>query len=168
MAGFHKKNLLIGLGCLLAAFLCLVGVFYFLLNDQRARQETIQSLEEHLLAAQTEQDLAEKENMDLKDRVGSSIYLENLLAESAQRYGEDERSRREGILWVDHKAGTLLVTLGALNGVAAGSRLTVLDGDDEIGFVRVETPLDVISYVYPVNQSVDIFEKEYYRVVLAE
>jgi len=165
MKGVIKKTLIIGIACNAAAFVCIVAVFYFLLNSQQARDQEIQDLREKLLAVGTEKDLAAQKADDLEEKVGQSIYLEKLLQESNEVYGDEEKNRREGFLWIDRKNDTLLVTLGALNGLTAGMRLTVFDGDQQVGFVKVETPLDVISYVYPSDPQKDIFEKNYYRVV---
>ena len=164
MKGYDKKTLLIGIAFIAAAFLCVVAVFYLSVSNQQAKAREIKALQEELLAASTEKDLAQKEADYLKEKVGQTIYLEKLLKESEGFYGDEEKKRREGFLWIDRKNNTLLVTLGALNGLSTGTRLTVFDGDNQAGYVRVSTPMDVISYVYPVAGQ-DVFDKNYYRVV---
>jgi len=160
-----KKILMIGVFCVVGAFLCVVGVFYFMFAAQQEKTFEVQSLEERLLAADTERDIAQQEAAELRQKVGQSIYLEKLLQESARYYGPDEESKREGFLWIDRESDMLLVTLGALNGLDRGHVLRVLDGDDPVGEVKVQTPLDVISYVNPVGQSMEDLPKDYYRVV---
>ncbi len=164
MRTFNKKILLAGIASMTAAFICVVAVFYFSLEGQRAQDREIRALQEELLAATTERDLAEEEADFLEEKVGQTIYLEELLEGSKKFYGDEERKRQEGFLWIDRKNATMLVTLGALNGLGTGSRLTVWDGDDMAGHVRVEIPLDVISYVRPADPVKDVFEKDYYRV----
>ena len=59
------------------------------------------------------------------------------------------------------------MTLGVLNGLSAGKKLTVYDNTNKvIGHLIVETTLDVISYVRPMGKSLDEFEANYYRVVI--
>jgi len=165
MKKFSKHTLLAGIICMAAAFICVVAVFYFSLDSQQNQEREIQSLQEELLAVRTEKELTQQEAEGLKEQVGQTIYLEKLLEKSDNYYGDEEKGRREGFLWIDRKNDTLLVTLGALNGLSAGARLTVFDGDQQVGYVRVETPLDVISYVIPANPAKDIFDKDHYRVV---
>ena len=56
-----------------------------------------------------------------------------------------------------------------LNGIKKGTRLSVYDGTEKIGYVRVETAMDVISYVYPTKyDTLKKFAGEYYRVIFEE
>lgn len=168
LSGQHKKNLFIGLILVSVAFVCVIGIFYFMINAQRVQFGEIAALNERVASLDSERDVLERLTGDLEQKVGSSIALEKILKEADKVYGDTEKDRREGHLWIDHASATFVVTLGALNGLMPGSHLTVYDGASKIGSVIVETPLDVISSVQPVDKTLAQFTNDYYRVVFEE
>lgn len=91
------------------------------------------------------------------------ISLDSVINYAQEVYDESEKSRQEGLLWVDKKSSQYVATLGALNGVEVGSFLVVYQKDQPIGEVLVDRAFDVISYVLPSN--VTLSENEYYKVV---
>ena len=95
-----------------------------------------------------------------------TIHLKSIVNEAEEVYGEEEKMRKEGLLWVDRKSSRFIVTLGALNGVNKGSYLTIYDGDKKVGQAKVESAFDVISYVSPLEKSLNLSTKDYYRVVV--
>jgi len=156
-----------GLSFILGAFVCILIVFYFLVNAHRQRLAEIDSLEEKVLVLDMEKNAIQHRVDELKDQAGRAIDLNRVVEESRDRYGDEEKDRKEGQLWIDHDAATSLVTLGVLNGLSAGKKLAVYDDANQIiGYVIVETPLDVISYVRPMGKSLDDFKGNYYRVVI--
>ena len=165
---YDKNVLFIGVIFIILAFICFAGVVYCMLNEQKDQAEEITVLKQSMLAVNAERDVAESQVARLEKKVGQSVSLEKLLDESEKYHDPSEAQRTEGYLWIDRKNNTLLATLGLLNGALKGVRLGVYDGNRQVGYVRVEFPLDVISYVYPVSQTVDDFKKDYYRVVLEE
>ena len=67
---------------------------------------------------------------------------------------------------MDRNAAQYIVTLGALNGLKAGSLLSVYENERKIGEVQVEIPLDVISYVSPVGRGLDKTQAKHFKVVI--
>ena len=55
------------------------------------------------------------------------------------------------------------MTLGAINGLSQGSILSVYDGNNKVGEVKVEVALDSISYVMPDEPSA-VLNNDYYEV----
>lgn len=160
MADLNKKNIFIGIVLIIGAFVCMLGVFYVTFDDQRAKEEEVKTLKEQLVLLNTEKEIGVN---------NPSLNLAKLIQEAKNIYGEEESARNEGFLWIDREGKTLVVTLGALNGLNVGSRLAIYDDKNKmVGFVRVETPLDIVSYVRPVNKSIGEFEQDYYRVVFQE
>ncbi len=164
----NKKQLLTGFILIVTAFVCATGVFYVMVNTQMANSEEISALKMQLGLLGAEKAEIERLTLILEKKVGSSIDVEKIVKEADKIYADTEKRRREGHLWIDRKAETCIATLGALHGLTQGSRLTIYDGNDEIGFLRVEIPLDVISYVQPINKPFDQFKNDYYRVVFEE
>ena len=68
----------------------------------------------------------------------------------------------------DGKSSKIIVTLGVLHGLHQGSILSVYDVDKKIGTVIVDTTLDVISYVRPIEDEMTIYKNEYYKVLIEE
>ncbi|MCK5581695.1 MAG: hypothetical protein KAJ18_10545 [Candidatus Omnitrophica bacterium] len=163
-----KKILFVGLVMIVFAFVCVVYVFYVMINTQRDKTEQIEILKEELAVLSSEMDVAQRKTEDLEKTAGKSLRLESLLAEANKVYSNKEKSRRDGYLWVDREESTWIVTLGAIHGLAQGSSLAVYDGNDKAGSVVVKTLLDVISYVQPDKRSANKFTKDNYRVVVEE
>ncbi len=162
----NKKKILLGVFFVGLGLIFLVGVFYLLINSQQAGAKENADLREQLAFLKTEKETEDHKVEELQQAVGKSVRLEKVLETANQTYDAKEKERREGYLWVDREGQTWVITLGALNGVSVGSRLAVYDGDKKIGTIKVKTPLDVISYVQPVDKSVEELKDDYYRVVL--
>jgi len=163
-----RRSILIGLFLIITAFMGVIGVFYFLVDEQTKKTTEIGSLQEQINVLNTEKGLAERKASELEDEVGRYLDLDKLAGEAEKVYGAKEKDRKEGHLWIDRDARTMLATLGLLNGLSQGSRLTIFDGQTRVGYARVETPLDVISYVQPINMSLSQLESDYYRVVFEQ
>lgn len=168
LSGQPKKILFIGIIFVIAAFICTIGILYFLVNTQKAKSEELGVLREQVVSLNAERDMMERLTTALEQEAGGSLDLGRLLEEADKVYDDTEKERREGHLWIDRSAGTCVVTLGALNGLVPGSRLSIYEGDKKIGVVVVKTLLDVISYVQPVGKPLVQFKNDYYRVVFEE
>jgi len=94
------------------------------------------------------------------------ISLDSLIEAATTAYGEEERAKKEGYLWIDKKSAKYIITLGGINGLKVGTSLGLYDGQDKIGQVKVEMPFDVISYVQLVDVTQDTLQKDYYRVLI--
>ncbi len=164
----NKKILLKGLVFIMASFICIVGIFKFMIDLQREKSQEVEKLKEKLTQLNSERDIIERKVADLEQAVGTSIDLKKILFEAEKIYGSEEKSRKDGYLWVDRHSMNLIVTLGAIHGLSPGDLLSVYEGDNKIGLVRVEIPLDVISYVQPVNKSINQLEQDYYRVAIEQ
>lgn len=164
----NKKKLMLGVGLVAISFVCILLSIYMIISIHREKVLENDLLKENLGVVETEKSLAERKVAELEKEVGTSLYLDKLLNQADKVYGENEAARKEGYLWIDRNEKLFVATLGALNGLTIGSRLAVYDGGERVGYVRVETPFDVISYVYPINMSMNQFASDYYRVVIEE
>lgn len=165
---YNKKELVLSVVFIVLAFLCVFFVVYLMVTSHRQVTEQYTQLEEVMTALNAESESAKRTAEDMQQRLGSSLSLQKVLDEAQKAYGPKEKARRDGSLWIDRQARTYFVTLGALHGLTPGAKLLVYDGEEEIGAVRVETPLDVISYVRPINKDLKDFPADYYRVVIPE
>ena len=166
MSDPNKRKLLFGLLLIIASFVCVMAIFYFLLDAHQNKLQEIDSLQEQLSFLDTQKSVLERKANALEEEMGKAIDLKKFIEEAQRTYDDDEKSRKEGTLWVDRRSQALIITLGAVNGLEAGTRLTVYDGKNKIGFVSVETPLDVISYVQPIGPTLSQLQDDYYRVVI--
>jgi cell division protein FtsB len=166
LADKNKTQLLIGVFLVIAAFIGVAVAFYFVIGGQRDSAVHIEELKKQIEVLQTEKDLIAREVKTLQDAWGTSLSLQNVLLEASRQYGDMEKNRREGSLWIDRKTASYIVTLGALNGLIPGSRLKIYDGQEEVGNATVDVPLDIISYVTPVDKKLAHFPQDYYRVVI--
>jgi len=107
------------------------------IQKQMSKGKTVATLQQ--------QELSESPQITRADK---SINLERLVKAAQEIYGQAEQQKRQGYLWIDRKNSKYVVTLGAVNGVLAGSRLSVFDGQNKLGEITVETAFDVISYVF--------------------
>lgn len=163
----NKRTILIGLGCILGSFVCVAGIFYVLINTQRSRMSEVEVLQERLMLLNEEKVILEEKAEELQSQAGRSLEVNRIIDQAKKIYGDQEQAKKEGYLWIDRNTDTFLVTLGALNGIAAGDRIRVYNEEEEpFGYLRVETPLDVISYVYPIDKTIKDFEDNYYKVVV--
>ena len=159
-----KTGLLAGLILIGFAFLCVLAIFYVIVNGQQTQTVQMENLKTRVDSLTMARDQA-KEELDTLKKAPKTMSLQDILKQSEAQYGKDEKNRREGLLWIDRKASTYVITLGALNGLTPGSQLNVYQDNQRVGKLVVETPLDVISYVHPVGKSLKDFSQDYYRVV---
>ena len=165
MAENNKAKLMLGLFLVIVAFICLTMLFYYLAQTNIQNQQKVAELQIRLTNLVAEKSAAIIEPEAHQRAVGNPLILEDLVKKAEDVYGEDERNQKEGFLWIDKDANSYMVTLGALNGLTTGSRLSVYDGDTKIDEVEVVTPLDVISYVKPQSPP-EQYAGTYYRVVI--
>jgi len=163
----HKKLLFLGFMLIIAAFVCILALFYQIVTIHREEALKVQDTKVMAERISQEKEAAEKEVRRLEGKVGREIDVDRLVSAAQQEYGRAEGQRTAGDLWVDHENDTWVVTLGALNGVQKGTRLRVLGSGQEIGRVIAETVLDVISYVRPLGDAAQ-FLQEIYQVEVVE
>ena len=159
MAQKSFKKLVFGFILIVAAaFLLLVGFYQFKVKPELASRDKINSQKLSATKQKIDQRAAE-----IKQAQEGSINLSTLVKEAEAVYGPQEKSRKEGVLWVDRQSSNFVVTLGALNGILPGSKLNVYQGSEKVGQVTVDTSFDVISYVHP-EDSLDLSANDYYSV----
>lgn len=163
--GRDKKKIAVGLFFIVAAFIGVVAIFYAMMDVQRAKDKEADALQADVVALTAEKDLAQTKIADLEQEMAKVPEWDRVIRKADRLYGDEEKTRREGLLWIDRKNESFIVTLGALQGLARGSRLTVYDGREKAGMVEVDLAMDVISYVLLVNATAKDFDKDYYRVV---
>lgn len=126
----------------------------------------MQAIEEKMADVGEQKETAERKIQELAKRVGREIELNRLIAAAEQEYGEEERQRKEGDLWVDGEGEDWMITLGFLHGIEKGSRLRIIgERGRQIGVVVVESVLDVVSYVYPLEDRGQ-YKDDVYRVIV--
>jgi len=167
MQGQNKIKLIMGLVFVVAAFVCIGVLFYMMGEVNLEHQKKIASLEVQLSNLIAERASSRMSGADAVRAAGSPLTLQDLLDKANSIYTQEEKNQREGFLWIDREAKTFLITLGALNGLAPGSRLDVYEGDQVIDTVTVESTYDVVSCVRPVQRKLDEFRENYYRVMVA-
>ena len=163
----NKTVLFLGLLFIVSSFLCVVAVFYQVVNNWQENSRQLEIVLRRLAESEAGQAAARSEAQHLAHRMGRGIEFESLMAASRQHHGFEERTRRQGDLWIDRQGDQWMVTLGALNGLREGSLLRVMDGTQEVGMVAVKTVLDVVSYVSPLDNR-DLFQDDIYHVVVEE
>lgn len=161
-----KKEIFAGFFLLAASFVMAAAVIYLLVNAQASYQKDVAGLKKKVSVLHTEKDVAERKAAALAEVAGKTLYLEKIIAEARRTYGETEEVRKEGSLWIDRRNANFIVTLGALNGITENSVLSVYADDVKFATVKVVTPLDVVSYVQPVDKKLIQFTHDYYRVVV--
>ncbi len=163
----EKNKTLLGIGLILivVAFLCALFGLYLLGNASLKKENKIASLQAQLVNLISEKSRNVLSEKDAQRVQRGPINEEDLIEKAEAVYGPQELERKEGILWIDRKARTLLVTLGVVNGLKKGDILGVYENDNRIGEVIVDKPYDIISYVRPNKMSLNDFKKSYYRVV---
>lgn len=113
-------------------------------------------------------DLFSKESTSFREKPATvtPAHLKPLEEKTQGPYDKNQQNKKEGFLWVDHKASRLVVTLGTSHGLRVGKYLTVYEGSEKKGQVAVDTPFETISYVHPVEKVMNLSENNYYRVVV--
>lgn len=166
----HDKNskttLIIGLFLIVVAFVCILAVFYFFGQEQTTHQQKLAQFEVQLANLVSEKSEAVIRKTDAKWTRRDPINIEDVLSRAESVYGPLELQRKEGVLWIDRKSSLCMITLGIVNGLKEGSILTVYEGYLKVGEVKVEIPHDIISYVRPIEKSLDAFSKNYYKVTI--
>ncbi len=166
MADKIKIKLIIGFSLVAVAFICVAAILFFLGGVNQENQEKAAALEVRLansIAEKADANLNEEDAMRVKR---TPVKLEDFLARAESIYGKQEMNRKEGVFWVDRKSSSMMVNLGAVNGLRPGSALGVYEGESKIADVTVVSTLDLISYVNPVEKKLDDFKNNYYRVVI--
>ena len=162
----NKTILFLGLLFMVLAFGCVIGVFYQIYDDHERKTQEVKEMKEELVAVDAKKIVAERQVQELAVKVGQGIQFDRLLAAAEQKYGEEERQRREGDLWVDRDSGDWVITLGAINDIKEGDRLRVYDaGKKQIGVVVADSVLDVVSYVHTVEDRGQ-YKENTYRVAV--
>jgi hypothetical protein len=159
-----RKSLGVGIFFLLVSFCSAGGMVFLLMENLSRRKEEVQLLQEKIDVVSEEKDRIQQDNRELAAQLGSSVSVDKIISEAEKIYSDDVKSAKEGYLWVDRSSSNWIVTLGALNGLAAGSRLGVYNGDEKIATVEVSVPLDVISYVLPTDTLKNQYKQDYFRV----
>lgn len=159
-----RKQIVVGLILISAAFLGSVFLLYLTVNAQSAKEVQLRDMKQDLVLARTEKDIASTKAQQLEAEVGRVIDLDKVVSASKEIHGADEVNRKQGSLWINRKTQACMVTLGALNGVTKGSRLNVYDGEEKVGKVNIISALDVVSYAEPVDKELAEFKKDYYAV----
>src|SRR3989338_2440809 len=132
-----KTYLFIGLACIVGAFVGVCAIFYLMTHESLQKEEKIKALKDQLVSVNGDKEIVEEELENIKTQV-DSIKIETIVAQSQKIFGQDESSRKEGLLWEDKKSKMYIVTLGALNGLDQGCSLAVYDGKTGIGEVTVD------------------------------
>ena len=166
MSNGNKSKLIVGLLFVIIAFVCLAALFYYLVDANRVNQEKLATLQVQLTDLINEKASPAMSAARAQKARGQPLLVQDRVKKAEDVYGEEVRKQREGFLWIDKEASSFMVTLGALNGLSAGSRLAVYDGDQKIDEVVVENVLDVLSYARPVKNKIGDFQGNYYRVVI--
>jgi len=160
-----QMKFMIGLGLTIMSFLGVCVIIYAMHQTTLAQEGKINELDEEVAAIKSEKNVVEIELEQFKAEA-DSIKLSKIVEVANTVYDEKERSRRVGVLWVDRKNKTYVVTLGAIHGLTVGSALSVYEGDKKIGMVSVDILYDVISFTIPVKPWDDLSSKSYFRAVI--
>ncbi len=159
-----KRQIIVGLVFISIAFLGAVFLLYLTVNAQSAKEVEVKDLNQKLFLVSTEKDAVNGKVESLQTQVGRVIDLENVVDVSQKVHGQSEAERKDGSLWIDRKTSSFMVTLGVLNGVTKGSRLSVFEGENKIAVIKVTSALDVVSYAQPVDKKIADFSRDYYQV----
>lgn len=169
----NKLKIVIGLFLVVCAFACAMTVFYVVnqkTEDSLKENSALQVQLANLIAEKSESVLSDADRRRVKrDRID----LEDVLNRTEKIYGEEELKRKDGVLWIDRSSKTCMVTLGAANGLVAGSYLAAYEEaadpagtpvDQKVCDVVVEQAFDIVSYVRLVEKDLPALDRDYYRV----
>lgn len=160
----EKKKIFIGLFFVVLSFLGAIVIFYLVMDMIRTREKEVDKIKASMRTLSHEKRLADTKISALKEEVPE---LGEIVKSAEKIYGDQEKSRKEGFLWIDRQGRVMIITLGALNGLKSGNRLAVYDGKKRVGDVQVDLPIDVISYALPADDmTIQDFKKDYYRVAI--
>jgi hypothetical protein len=166
MADKNKTFLLAGLSLIVFSFFCVAAILYVIGQKNQTDAKRVASLQVELSNLMVGKGRKELKRSDAVLTEREPIDLDEFLAKAETIYGPQELQRKEGIMWIDRKSSQCMINLGVVNGLTEGSRLKIYDGDKTLGEVSVQMPLDVISYVQPVDKTLVDFSNDYYRVSL--
>ena len=170
-----KIKMIIGMVLIGLAFVFMIGVAYSIDQRNQDSLQEISALQVELAnnVAEKAQDYLSKNDLEKISR--EPIRLADVLAKAEIIYGERELNRKDGVLWIDRKSSSCMITLGAVNGLAPGMYLSVYkekrqaDGtiiNERIDDVVVRKSYDIISYVKPAKKALSEFDGDYYRVTV--
>ncbi len=169
----NKIKIIFGLIFIILAFICVIAVSYFIDQRNKGDVEEIGALQVQLANLIVEKSQPYLSESDQKKVKRDTIELKDVLARAEIIYGDKELNRKDGVLWIDRESSSCMVTLGAVNGLIPGSYLGVYierkrdDGvvvNEKIDDVIVKKTYDIVSYVNPVDKTLDDFDYDYYRV----
>lgn len=172
-----KFKIILGLVFVACAFICAMTVFYFIhqkTTDSLKENSSLQVQLANLIAEKGESFLSESDRRRVRR---DPIDFEDLLAHTEKVYGEQELSRKDGVLWVDRASQACMITLGAANGLVKGSSLGLYEDvagprgtavSQKISDVVVEQAYDIVSYVKLVDKTLDDLTRDYYRVTVKD
>lgn len=159
-----RKQIISGLIFVSVSFVGAVFLLYLTVNAQSAKEIELQDLTDEYFLINTQKDVAVSQVQTLQSQAGRFLNRDKVIDAAQSVHGEDESNRTDGSFWIDRKSGRCMVTLGVLNGVDKGSRLSVYEGENKIATVNVVSALDVVSFVEPVDKKVMDFKRDYYQV----
>lgn len=169
----NKVKFIFGLLLIVSAFASAMGALYFFHERNQLSDQQVLALQVQLANLIIERSADTLSLEEQKDVQRDFISLEDVLARAEIIYGQRELQRREGILWVDRKASQYMITLGIVNGLSQGSSLGVYEEraqpggiiiNEKIADIVVQEAFEIISYVLPVDKSMQDFRRDYYRV----
>jgi hypothetical protein len=163
----NKTKIIIGLIFIIAAFVCVGGILYVSGQSQQQNEAQMAQLQAQLVNLISQKARAALPRPDVQKVQRDIINVEELIAKASRLYGAEERERKDGVLWIDKEGKRCIITLGAVNGLRKGSILNVYREDRFIDKITVDTPFDIISYVTPIERSLEQFDDNYYRVVVS-
>ncbi len=155
----------LGIFFILLSFLGMAVVIVLIFGKLRVRDEELSLLKAQVSLAEETKAEVEETNIKLLDALGSEVAVSRVVQEADKVYDEKIKDVKDGYLWVDRASPSWVVTLGALNGLSEGSRLSVFDGNEKIDTVKVMMAMDVISYVFPTERLKNQYNADYFRVV---
>ncbi|MCB9747324.1 MAG: hypothetical protein H6755_02850 [Candidatus Omnitrophica bacterium] len=163
------KKIFIGIIFLAIAGLCL-GVAWNLLRESASSAaiippENLPSKIVNEVVDNREKTVEPQSEPARESERSDSIDLAILVKNAQTLYGQEEIDRKEGVLWIDQEQSRFVITLGAVQGLVKGSELSVYNGNKAIGKVKVETLLDVVSYVEPIDIE-ELMKDNYYNVII--
>ena len=170
MSDTQKIRILVGLIFIMAGMGCGVALFYFMKAPPllSCDSKTRGPAEPSVFPAENQKTQTTPSEGPLKP-IREPMTLSTLVQKAEVLYDEKEKSRTEGLLWIDRKNSSFIVTLGVLHGLQPGSTLAIYDGNQKIDMAQVDVPWDVISYVKPLNKQFPYqFQRDYYRAVLED
>ncbi len=152
--------LIVSFGCIFVAF-ALARVSSFSLPSEAPAVETPG-------ATGPENSLEKRKGMGLRSDATGPVDREAFIARAKSLYGEDELTRKEGLLWIEPEEAQCIITLGQINGAFSGARLDIFEGNNLFTEAVVKKASDLTAYVEMVDKSPVELKGNYYKAVLKE